>query len=1022
MIVPVAKEQEKHVPTATSNTAATVTTSSTTSTTNTTPATVTTMTDDSVATTTTTANGTTAIAADITTNNYNHSNDKENTPAADSVATAKFLNSIKNEFWNCQDVYDSFVDIMRAARTQNIPLSETVSRVQKVLHGKHQLIEAFNRLLPADQHIIDVSGEDAQQRGQSSSPSGTPGPAPIISAFHFISLVKTRYAEKSEVYQKFTQLLESYSCKKISLGMIHDEVRSLFANDSQLLAEFNKFMPLPAQSVALGRRLSNDRESVASQHSKKHKVYRGDKKIPVGWEHSPLFARIKKLLGNDTTYSDFVKLVGLFNQGALDLGTTVRVSSEYLKSDVELLKEFKALVGYMELSEISELKSMHDAGHGSTNDKTSVSDEHPLSSVRGSVEPIHREPRMRQSSVNTQKSDRSKSASVSASSTRRITLYDLATRRGSGKSTGVLFDDDIQCSSSLSGNNVYSEYGPGPSYRRIPRSSQKSKCSGRDSLCSDALNDEYASHPIWASEENGFITSKKNIYEEALHRAEDERYFEDRCIDSGVSTIGLLQLIQDTLNSLSASQLSSYRPPKYLGGGTEMVYKPALTKIYDKKQVNEIIHMLHNSPAQTVPTVLKKLTSKVEEWKQKKIQADKNRKTSEIENFYKALDNRSNTFKQVDKKGLSIKSLVSEIEALSFEQHDNDTKHNRNSQAQLCYDFKDLDIINDVIRLIEVFNKNRVIYSPAVTETKEQFFSTFFLPIMKVEGFEPLLSEDPNLLPCTGDGVFVNDNLYCFFRIFQIIYYRLEMAKTISQQYSVHPKKTKHKNCAQIDITINKVRYHGVELDFRNGCYAMMLTLIERLLKGEIDQGTYEACARYMFGLKAYMLFTLDKVLSSLSHQLYMVVTEPDCRSYFDLYVQEDTRVPEENLSSLQLYRLKAESLRKGNESQYMIVSTLGAAGGTTLSISLLVTEEDDKEYEDYKAYVAEFTDWEKDGPSVDRTKMNMPFLLRNARRVGHTRRNMDCILESGHEYKICQNTYKIFHVIGKEDYLRVHR
>ena len=114
---------------------------------------------------------------------------------------------------------------------------------------------------------------------------------------------------------------------------------------------------------------------------------------------------------------------------------------------------------------------------------------------------------------------------------------------------------------------------------------------------------------------------------------------------------------------------------------------------------------------------------------------------SEVENFYKALDSRSNTFKQIDKKGLSIKSLVSEIEALSFEQHEKDSKHNRNRGFQMFFDFKDLDIINDIIRLLEVHNKHRVIYSNPVTEGIEQFYSTFFLPIMKVEGFEPLLSE-----------------------------------------------------------------------------------------------------------------------------------------------------------------------------------------------------------------------------------------------------------------------------------------
>jgi paired amphipathic helix protein Sin3a len=49
------------------------------------------------------------------------------------------------------------------------------------------------------------------------------------------------------------------------------------------------------------------------------------------------------------------------------------------------------------------------------------------------------------------------------------------------------------------------------------------KCTGRDDLCKEVLNDQYVSHPTWASEDGGFIASKKNIYEESLHRVEEER-------------------------------------------------------------------------------------------------------------------------------------------------------------------------------------------------------------------------------------------------------------------------------------------------------------------------------------------------------------------------------------------------------------------------------------------------------------------------------------------------------------------
>lgn len=49
------------------------------------------------------------------------------------------------------------------------------------------------------------------------------------------------------------------------------------------------------------------------------------------------------------------------------------------------------------------------------------------------------------------------------------------------------------------------------------------RCSGRDDLCNSVLNDQWVSHPTWASEEAGFVSHKKNQFEEALHKCEEER-------------------------------------------------------------------------------------------------------------------------------------------------------------------------------------------------------------------------------------------------------------------------------------------------------------------------------------------------------------------------------------------------------------------------------------------------------------------------------------------------------------------
>lgn len=132
------------------------------------------------------------------------------------------------------------------------------------------------------------------------------------------------------------------------------------------------------------------------------------------------------------------------------------------------------------------------------------------------------------------------------------------------------------------------------------------------------LNDNYASHPIWASEDGGFIASKKNQAEETLHKVEEQRYALDRMIDSGTNLLGLLTQISEAMAKLSARQRSRYEPPPFLGAGTEMAYKLAIEQLYPK-EANKITALLQANPSQTVSPVLKLLRTKLEEWKKKKV-------------------------------------------------------------------------------------------------------------------------------------------------------------------------------------------------------------------------------------------------------------------------------------------------------------------------------------------------------------------------------------------------------------------
>ena len=50
--------------------------------------------------------------------------------------------------------------------------------------------------------------------------------------------------------------------------------------------------------------------------------------------------------------------------------------------------------------------------------------------------------------------------------------------------------------------------------------------------------------------------------------------------------------------------------------------------------------------------------------------------------------------------------------------------------------------------------------------------------------------------------------------------------------------------------------------------YRFLLSCIEKLFDGELDQSAFEDCARVVFGTQAYQLFTVDKVISAVNKQV----------------------------------------------------------------------------------------------------------------------------------------------------------
>lgn len=64
-----------------------------------------------------------------------------------------------------------------------------------------------------------------------------------------------------------------------------------------------------------------------------------------------------------------------------------------------------------------------------------------------------------------------------------------------------------------------------------------------------------------------------------------------------------------------------------------------------------------------------------------------------------------------------------------------------------------------------------------------------------------------------------------------------------------------------------------VDIDLNKGDpYSVMLELIEKQFEGELELSTFEECLRYIYGTKAYIMFTVDKLVQNMVKQVRYIL------------------------------------------------------------------------------------------------------------------------------------------------------
>ncbi|KAJ7056613.1 histone deacetylase complex, SIN3 component, partial [Mycena amicta] len=664
----------------------------------------------------------------------------DNNRALNVTDALSYLDAVKNQFNAQPEVYNRFLDIMKDFKSQVIDTPGVIQRVSNLFHGNRALIQGFNTFLPTG-YRIDVSrnteepytitvttpqGIQTQNTNYMpprrepahfgppvcrASPSSHwssclavthPGLSPsnrrkaaaatgrVQSRYSVLEQIKARYADDSSTYKQFLDILQQYQKEQKHLhdSQVYVQVQHLFKDAPDLLGEFKAFLPeisggqnmvvLPQQASAWPHSDTAEKSSKKTAQPPAKRKKRAEKDTTPVPPPKPAARPAKKAkhhhkpepgspssftyMGHSPPPTHMPPPTMSHQQQqqiqhqALPAGTDKLLFFDRAKRALENRQMYEDFLKLLSLFSkgVIDMKTLIDRTHDAFLGDTDLMDE--FKELVGWDD-------------NTD--EKGPPGSV---------------RTGPPEALSALPMGD----------------GEGPSYRKLPESEARLACSGRDELCRSVLNDEWVSHPTWASEDAGFVSHKKNSFEEALHKSEDERHEFHVQITALGRTIAHFEPLALRIEEMSTEERATFKLKSDFGGSGKYLYHRILKKIYGREHGNEIISALQDTPVVTVPIVLMRLKQKDDEWRRAQREWSRTWREVDAKNFYKSLDHQGISFKQNDKKNITAKYFVSDIESQKSTQ-DQSWSGPSPAPAQLEFCFADTSVLHDALKMVYSF-------------------------------------------------------------------------------------------------------------------------------------------------------------------------------------------------------------------------------------------------------------------------------------------------------------------------------
>ncbi|RMZ91337.1 hypothetical protein DV736_g1446, partial [Chaetothyriales sp. CBS 134916] len=677
-----------------------------------------------------------------------------------------YLDQVKVQFSNDPDVYNRFLDIMKDFKSQAIDTPGVIGRVSNLFNGHPMLIQGFNTFLPPGYRIeceensdairvTTPSGTSIRDLGQAApgsfgpvpnrsinhpdpftdrrrawspvpdesaptahraeqqavslptavptasngavrppSPAAQPaayplgfgaadlkrgGPVEFNHAISYVNKIKNRFAQQPEIYKQFLEILQTYQRESKPIQDVYGQVTSLFHTAPDLLEDFKQFLPetaAQAKSLAVARVAANEEMSnVRGEPDYAASAAVRGAPIPTIEPTSAQSSRaIPAQVGNANKRQ---KVISQLRQPQ---------AADAIMSSLTLVPQLpEPLPPFPAFPSTQEELGFFDRAKKQIGNRANYTEFLKLINL------------FTQDLID------------------KHTLLDRALSFiGSNPDLVQWFKDFLQIQDQedfieaksrvdLGRINLAHCRALGPSYRHLPKRDQNKTCKGRDGMCYQVLNDVWASHPTWASEDSGFVAHRKNQYEEALHRIEEERHDYDFHIESCLRTIQLMEPIVQQIATMTDLERQQFVLNPTLSGASEAIPKRIIMKIYGREVGARVISEMLAKPVNVLPIVLARLKQKLEEWKAVQREWEKVWRDQIHKQFWKSLDHQGINSKNLDKKNFQQKTLTTEIQAKWEE-----GKKLRDSGAtapkhQLEYAFNDAGVITDASRLVLTF-------------------------------------------------------------------------------------------------------------------------------------------------------------------------------------------------------------------------------------------------------------------------------------------------------------------------------